>query len=226
MNKMNLDIFYPKDQLQIIKIELEEPELHIYMKSRTTGAICPKCGQFTDYYHGTYSRIVQDLPYMGRRIMLHVKAHEYNCVNENCSTSTFAESFADFLHTNRRTTERCAEFVRALALEAGSNGCSRICRRMGIRVAGDTVVRILLRGDMQIFPQGEGTAKQMREWLRNHRRVSSVSCSQADVYVRNLERIIPTLLREPDIHQLRRIAQAEVAEALGLDYPDQEWIQD
>lgn len=62
MNTFDLDSFFPKDKLQLIKVEQTKETIHIYLKSITKSCVCPKCGQSTEEYHGTYVRHVQDLP--------------------------------------------------------------------------------------------------------------------------------------------------------------------
>ena len=42
-------------------------------------------------------------------------------------------------------TERCADFICTLALETSCEGCARICHTLGIKVSGDTVIRLLLK---------------------------------------------------------------------------------
>lgn len=42
-------------------------------------------------------------------------------------------------------TERCADFICSLALETSCEGCSRICKVLGIKISGDTVIRLLLK---------------------------------------------------------------------------------
>lgn len=42
-------------------------------------------------------------------------------------------------------TERRADFICSLALEISCEGCSRICKELGIKISGDTVIRLLLK---------------------------------------------------------------------------------
>lgn len=88
---------------------------------------------------------MQDLPILGKNVKIEIKAHEYNCINEDCDISTIAESFDGFLNTYSRLTERCADFICTLALETSCEGCSRICRALGINISGDTVIRLLIK---------------------------------------------------------------------------------
>ena len=106
---------------------------------------CPKCGYITDKYHGTYIRKVQDLPILGKMVQLEICSHEYECINNDCEVTTFAETFDGFLNTYSRMTERCADFICTLAMESSCEGCARICKALGIKISGDTVIRLLLR---------------------------------------------------------------------------------
>ena len=92
-----------------------------------------------------YHRKVQDLPILGKRVQLEISSHEYECINDDCEVTSFAETFRGFLNTYSRMTERCADFICTLALETSCEGCARICRKLGIKVSGDTVIRLLLK---------------------------------------------------------------------------------
>mgnify|MGYP000236794393 FL=1 len=104
-----------------------------------------RCGCITDKYHGTYIRKVQDLPILGKMVQLEICSHEYECINDGCEVTTFAETFDNFLNTYSRMTERCADFICTLAMESSCEGCARICKALGIKISGDTVIRLLLR---------------------------------------------------------------------------------
>lgn len=92
-----------------------------------------------------YHRKVQDLPILGKRVQLEIASHEYECINDGCEVTSFAETFSGFLNTYSRMTERCADFICTLALETSCEGCARICHTLGIKVSGDTVIRLLLK---------------------------------------------------------------------------------
>jgi transposase len=78
-------------------------------------------------------------------VQLEICSHEYECINDGCEVTTFAETFDNFLNTYSRMTERCADFICTLAMESSCEGCARICKALGIKISGDTVIRLLLR---------------------------------------------------------------------------------
>ncbi len=140
-----LNAFYPEESLEISNVIQEKDKILIRMKSVTACCTCPKCGQTTKNYHGTYMRKVQDLPILGKNVQLETTAHEYNCMNKECNTTSISETFDGFLNAYSRMTERCAVFVCILALETSCEGCARICKTLGIKTSGDTVIRLLLK---------------------------------------------------------------------------------
>ncbi|WP_414151439.1 transposase family protein [Acetobacterium carbinolicum] len=97
---------------------IETDKIIIHMKSLSKTCVCPRCHQTLKHYHGTYTRKIQDLPILGKNVQLRIKAHEYICDNEACPVRTVAETFDDFLNTNRRMTQRCEDFICMLAYEA------------------------------------------------------------------------------------------------------------
>ena len=140
-----INSFYPETELNITEIQEYEKQILIRMKSISKDCRCPKCGCITDKYHGTYVRKVQDLPILGKRVQLEICSHEYECINDGCEATTFTETFDGFLNTYSRMTERCADFICTLAMESSCEGCARICKALGIKISGDTVIRLLLR---------------------------------------------------------------------------------
>ena len=140
-----INSFYPETELNITEIQEYEKQILIRMKSISKDCRCPKCGCTTDKYHGTYIRKVQDLPILGKRVQLEICSHEYECINDGCEATTFTETFDGFLNTYSRMTERCADFICTLAIESSCEGCARICKALGIKISGDTVIRLLLR---------------------------------------------------------------------------------
>ena len=140
-----INSFYPETELNITEIQEYEKQILIRMKSISKDCRCPKCDCITDKYHGTYIRKVQDLPILGKRVQLEICSHEYECINDGCEVTTFAETFDGFLNTYSRMTERCADFICTLAMESSCEGCARICKALGIKISGDTVIRLLLR---------------------------------------------------------------------------------
>jgi len=65
---LQLQSFFPLDQLKVISVTNENDLIIIKLKSQTKSCVCPKCGTLTKKYHGTYTRRVQDLPIHGKQV--------------------------------------------------------------------------------------------------------------------------------------------------------------
>jgi transposase len=96
-------------------------------------------------YHGTYVRTVQDLPILGKNVILKITAYEYNCTQAVCVQKTFVDNYDEFLSRYSRMTSRCAEFIRILALSTSCEGAAFISAHMGLKISGDTIIRMLKR---------------------------------------------------------------------------------
>ena len=152
--KLDLEQFYPMEALEITEVIHDKNKITIRLKSHTTRCECPKCHASSDHYHGTYVRKAQDLPILGKNVHLEITSHEYQCDNAECEVTTMAETFNGFLNGYSRLTGRCEDFICSLALETSCEGCSRICKELGIQISGDTVIRLLIkRFDAQEEPE-------------------------------------------------------------------------
>lgn len=137
--------FFPSKQLKITNISEDEKLIKINLKSQTQNCICPKCNTISNKYHGTYIRKVQDLPILGKQVLLEINSYEYKCENEECPNKTMAEYFDGFISYYSRMTERLSDFLCTLALETSCEGSARIAKSMNIKVSGDTIIKILLK---------------------------------------------------------------------------------
>ncbi len=142
--KLNLQSFYPKE-LEIQWIEEKTGELVIYMHSRSKSGICHQCGSRLNKLHGTHHRRVQDLPILGKRVILDMQINDYQCSSDICVSFASTETFEGFLGYNSRMTERLVDFITLLALETSCESSARILRSMNVKISGDTVIRLLTR---------------------------------------------------------------------------------
>ena len=97
------------------------------------------------------------MPILGKNVQLEIHSHEYKCINDDCMVNTFSETFNGFLNNYSRMTERCADFICTLALETSCEGAARVCKYLGIKISGDTIIRLLKKRftQMEIEPTGD-----------------------------------------------------------------------
>lgn len=89
-------------QLAIERAEVQEAEIHLYVKLQTESAICPQCHQECRDLHQNSVRVIRDLPLSGRRCYLHVRTRRFWC--PRCGLPV-AESL-DFVEPYRNYTTR------------------------------------------------------------------------------------------------------------------------
>ncbi|GAB6169343.1 hypothetical protein JCM1393_18030 [Clostridium carnis] len=144
-SSIDLQNFFPTNKLKITNILEDTKVIKISLKSQSNNCICPKCNIISNKYHGTYIRKVQDLPILGKQVLLEINSYEYKCKNIDCSNKTIVESFDGFISYYSRMTERLSDFLCTLALETSCEGAARIAKNMNIKVSGDTIIKILLK---------------------------------------------------------------------------------
>ena len=142
-SSIDLQNFYP-DELAILYIIEKEDSITICMQSKSIKFTCPDCNTVSHKHHGTYHRRVQDLPIFQKTVWLDINAYEYSCKNPVCKVESTAETFDGFLRFQKRMTERCMTFICMLALETSCESSAKICKYLGIRTSGDSVIRMLL----------------------------------------------------------------------------------
>lgn len=144
-SSIDLQKFFPTNNLKITNISVDSKVIKISLKSQSNSCICPKCNTISNKYHGTYIRKAQDLPILGKQVLLEINSYEYKCENIDCSNKTIVESFDDFISYYSRMTNRLSDFLCTLALETSCEGAARIAKNMNIKVSGDTIIKILIK---------------------------------------------------------------------------------
>ena len=143
-NSLSMSQFYPEN-LPIQSICDSEDVINIILRSTTKTCSCPICKEETSKLHATHHRKVQDLPIYGKRTMLDINLYEFDCVNSDCSVTSFTETFDGFLNNYSTMTERLVDLMITLALETSCEGGARILKSMNVKISGDTVIRTLIK---------------------------------------------------------------------------------
>lgn len=109
-SSIDLQNFFPKNQLKVVDILEDKTNIKIKLKSKTVRLAYPKCNTFSDKHHGTYMRKVQDIPILVKQVLLEINSYEYRCENSKCFNKTIVESFDGFISYYSRITERLSDF--------------------------------------------------------------------------------------------------------------------
>lgn len=141
---LDLQSFYPSD-LKILRVDDTEDKIIIHMHSTSTSCTCHRCGALLHQHHGSHHRTVQDLPILGKQVILDMQIYDYECDSETCKSFAPTETFDGFLNYNSRMTNRLEDFACVLAIETSCESSARIMKSMNIKISGDTIIRLLLK---------------------------------------------------------------------------------
>lgn len=104
-----------------------------------------RCGAFLHLHHESHYRTVQDLPILGKQVMLDMQIYDYKCSSNTCALFAPTEIFDGFLSYNSRMTDRLEDFACVLAVEISCEASARIMKSMNIRISGDTIIPLFLK---------------------------------------------------------------------------------
>jgi transposase len=125
----------------------------IQIDAETTGhsAECPRCGVTTDRVHGRYVRIVDDLPWLGRRVCIRVQVRRFRCHNPACPQQTFTERLPA-VAAHAQATRSLAEAQRSIGFALGGEPGSRLSRRLAMPTSPDTLLRRVRTAGSEVGP--------------------------------------------------------------------------
>ena len=142
-------------RFKIRHILTTEKCLVISARSTRKKARCPDCGINSSRIHASYVRRPADLPVLNRSVHLKLRVRRFCCISKSCTRKTFSERIPDLIAPYARRTRRLTTALRHIGFALGGEAGSRLARRLGMPVSGDTLIRIILGTDspLQVNPQ-------------------------------------------------------------------------
>lgn len=230
----NLQCFYP-DTMNIISSSINEGLIQLSMKSNTHEAVCPACKKKSSIYHSTYRRKVQDLPILGKKVILNITAYRYYCDNTECKQKVFAEGLEGFAGWYRRKTERLEDMIITIAVNTSCEGCSRICIHMGIDVSGDAIIRLIKRYSKKqdystIICDGRThkpidlldgrDGQELKKWLLNNKHVKIITRDRASAYAKVISEVLPDVMQIADRFHLHQNLLNAIKDSFSRELPN------
>jgi transposase len=105
-------------------------------------AVCPYCGKPSDKVNRRYGRVLKDLPYGDKKVVLAVSFNSYFCHNSECKHFSFAEH-VDFAEPFATRTKRLDQRILELSVGGSGIGSERYLRRNVANVSDNTVNRVI-----------------------------------------------------------------------------------
>ena len=129
----------------LVRACLDVEQLTVHLAITAPTAACPVCGSDARRVRSRYTRRLDDLPCLGRRVRLRVAVRRFVCPRSDCPRRIFAERLPGFAAPRARTTDRLRQTQTDIGSSLGGEAGSRLAARMGMATSPDTLLRRVKR---------------------------------------------------------------------------------
>src|SRR5262249_60144004 len=91
---------------RLVRACLDVEQLTVHLAITAPTAACPVCGSSARRVRSRYTRRLDDLPCLGRRVRLQVIVRRFVCPRSHCPRRIFAERLPGFAAPRARATDR------------------------------------------------------------------------------------------------------------------------
>ena len=130
------------ENLYYLDHQIFDDYISVLVSSTREEAPCPFCGRISSRIHSVYERSFQDLPIQGKKVYISIINKKFFCDNDDCTHTTFAESF-DCLKPKSKKSERLINEIMRLSVEVSSITASKLLKSGGIDAGKSTICNIL-----------------------------------------------------------------------------------
>lgn len=131
--------------LRLEGLSVEAERVCLEVSSTRPTSICPTCGHRGARVHSWYVRTLQDLPWLGSRVVIRWRSRKFFCDSPGCPQRIFTERLPAVTWPYGRRTVRLCEVLQCLGMAMGGEKGCRVARRLAIPVSGDTILRTVRR---------------------------------------------------------------------------------
>jgi transposase len=202
----------------LVRACLDVDQLTVHLAITAPTAACPVCGSDARRVRGRYTRRLDDLPCLGRRVRLQVAVRRFVCPKSDCPRRIFAERFPGFAAPRARTTDRLRQAQTDIGSSLGGEAGARLAARMGMTTSPDTLLRRVKR--LKNEPAGPPRVVGIDDWAwRKGQRYGTivVDLERSDVIDllpdRDAETVAAWLKTHPGVEVVSRDRSAAYAQA-------------
>lgn len=206
-------------------ITSDDPNLlHIVARGIRPGGRCPDCGRASRAVHSRYRRHPADLPSLGRRVRVGLRARRFYCRNAKCARRTFAERLPELIVPHARRTDRLAEAQSQVGAALGGEAGARLLQRLAMPASADAVLCLVRR---MALPEPEPPrVVAVDDWAK--RRGRTYGTIVVDLERRRVIDLLPDrtsttvadwLRQRPGIEVVARDRSTEYAHAAAIGAP-------
>jgi transposase len=140
-----LELLGAPEGSRLVRACLDVEQLTVHLAITAPTAACPVCGSDARRVRSRYTRRLEDLPCLGRRVRLRVAVRRFVCPRSDCPRRIFAERLPGFAAARARTTDRLRQTQTDIGSSLGGEAGSRLASRMGMATSPDTLLRRVKR---------------------------------------------------------------------------------
>ncbi|WP_449343004.1 transposase family protein [Telmatocola sphagniphila] len=122
------DLFPQEAGLVVTDFALTPDLLVLALKTTYPSLQYTYCGQLTYRIHSHYQRVLADLPWQARRVLLRIELRKFRCMNAACPRQIFCERLPHVFASHARITDRLKALQKQIGLALGG--------RLGTRLTG------------------------------------------------------------------------------------------
>ena len=138
-------VFHLPAEITITSVDPSPTELVMGVACQAPRMEYPEYHQPSARIHGSYQRIVADLPCAGRNVILVLTVRKFVCGTPTCPRKIFTECLPGLVESYARMTTRLIALVQSLGLVAGGQMGTRQAERTGIATTPSTLLRHLMQ---------------------------------------------------------------------------------
>ena len=139
----SFSFIYESSDLSIEDVGYEGNTIVLYAKGSKRSAVCPYCGGESHHVHSRYTRTINDLSILGKKVVLILESRKFFCKNADCPPKTFAEQPGNEVFRYRRRTRRLELTVIRNGLMMSSRTISKLLSYCGVDLSSSTILRCL-----------------------------------------------------------------------------------
>src|SRR5690242_17306710 len=102
--------------LDLDNIEIHEQRMIVHLYATSPTAACPQCGTTGSRVHSRYRRMITDVAFGGRSLVLKLLVRKWICPEDSCSQKIFAERFSGVVQRYARMTDRLVKLLQVVGV--------------------------------------------------------------------------------------------------------------